>query len=159
MSIKNFMVQHSKRDVVNMLTNEDAGILFKAMFDYDVDGVTHDFFENPTLQIAYRSMIADLDIGFKSKQKHSEQQRLKALMARYPENDPVHLDAKQRLQTLKSVPFEEYETVYKSTDNPRIPTDTLNKNKPKEKNVKKEKLIELLKLSELKNNNKYCTIS
>lgn len=56
-----FVVYHNYRDVLEDLTDEQVGKLFRAMFDYEIDRVEPQF--SGVLNIAFKFIKKDLDIN------------------------------------------------------------------------------------------------
>ena len=146
------MIQHNQRTVVEMLTDEQAGKLFKALFQYDMDNVRTNFENDAVLKIAYISFISDLDKGMKSKQKHSEINRVKGRMAHAKDADSMSALQKQ-MDYLKENDIDDYFAYYaedeQSHGQPRSATADNGKRKIREDNHNVSEVKSMNKTSEL----------
>jgi hypothetical protein len=61
MAKNSFVIYHNYRDTLEDLTDEQVGILFRAIFDYEIDKKEPNF--NGELKIAFRFIKKDLDLN------------------------------------------------------------------------------------------------
>lgn len=77
-----FVVHYSKANqVVDELTDEEAGALFKALINYEIHGEPHEFSDR-CLRMIYKSMCFDLDENRK-KYKETCERREESIRKRW----------------------------------------------------------------------------
>lgn len=59
-----FVIHYSYRDVLQDLSNEKMGELFKAIFDYEIDGIEPSL-SSPDIEMAFKFLKLNLDINAK----------------------------------------------------------------------------------------------
>lgn len=114
MAIDNFFVPYSLETPVSKLSDEQAGRLFKAMFNYSMYGEMPDFSNDGRLDATWDSAQEKLDFGAGAKQKHSEMQRLKGKLsvARTRNDQNAEKNLTERLAFLKEFGLAAYREEY-----------------------------------------------
>lgn len=72
---KGFFTYFHHEDVLSTLSNEQAGLLYKALVHYGNTGELTDFSDDMALQIAFTLFKAEVDFNFERYQKVSEIRR------------------------------------------------------------------------------------
>lgn len=79
-----FIIYHNYRDSLEDLTNEQVGLLFRAIFDYEIEKKEPNF--NGELKIAFRFIKKDLDLNADKYDNICERNRLNGLKGGRPKN-------------------------------------------------------------------------
>ena len=76
---KSLLIHHDLYPVIEMLTDEEAGLILKALFAYDVDGEITEF-QDRMLQSTYMRITEGLDRNKVKYEKTAERNRKSALL-------------------------------------------------------------------------------
>lgn len=84
MAKNSFVIYHNYRETLEDLTDEQVGILFRAILDYEIDKKEPNF--NGELKIAFRFIKKDLDLNSDKYESICERNRLNGLKGGRPKN-------------------------------------------------------------------------
>lgn len=84
MAKNSFVIYHNYRDTLEDLTDEQVGILFRAILDYEIDKKEPNF--NGELKMAFRFIKKDLDLNSDKYTSICERNRMNGLKGGRPKN-------------------------------------------------------------------------
>lgn len=84
MAKNSFVIYHNYRDTLEDLTDEQVGILFRAILDYEIDKKEPNF--NGELKIAFRFIKKDLDLNSDKYESICERNKINGLKGGRPKN-------------------------------------------------------------------------
>lgn len=96
-----FIIYHKYRKSLEDLTNEQVGILFRAIFDYEIDGIEPKFAGE--LQMAFKFIRQDLDFNSDKYENICERNRVNGAKGGRPRN-PVGFTETQKTQMVLEKP-------------------------------------------------------
>ena len=101
MAKNSFVIYHNYRDTLEDLTDEQVGILFRAIFDYEIDKKEPSF--NGELKMAFRFIKKDLDLNSDKYTSICERNRMNGLKGGRPKN-PKNPDGFSKTQRNPETP-------------------------------------------------------
>mgnify|MGYP000618977988 CR=1 FL=1 len=85
---KSFILYQDQKDIFDILTDEQAGILVKEMFNY-VSTLSKPIIEDPVLNMAFVSIKSTLDRDYEKYKKICERNKNNGGKGGRPKNNPV----------------------------------------------------------------------